>query len=211
MTVRLLPYGPDALLVETAPHNVLATSEAIRRWAAATGACAEVVPAQATVLVMVLGIGTSDALRRELAEVVAGAKPKDFLAGDTHETITIPVRYNGADLDAVARMVGCSVSDLVAQHSSAPYRVAFCGFVPGFAYLSGLAEALHVPRRSTPRHRVPAGSVAIAAGYCGVYPRSSPGGWHVIGSTEAVLWDPSRATPALLVPGTTVRFTEVAP
>lgn len=91
-----------------------------------------------------------------------------------------------------------------------PFRVAFCGFAPGFGYLTGLPERLHVPRRRTPRTTVPAGSVALAGPYAGVYPRPSPGGWQLIGRTGAQLWDPGREPAALLAPGTEVRFTAVA-
>ena len=103
--------------------------------------------------------------------------------------VEVPVTYDGPDLDEVARATGLSVAEVVDLHSSTPHRVAFCGFMPGFAYLVGLPSALHLARRTTPRPRVPAGSVAIAAGYSGVYPRESPGGWHLIGWTDVVLWD----------------------
>ena len=95
---------------------------------------------------------------------------------------------------------------MIALHSGADYTVAFCGFMPGFAYMTGLPAALHLPRRATPRERVPVGAVAIAAEYAGVYPRESPGGWHLLGRTDAVLWDDGREPPALLPPGTRVRF-----
>lgn len=90
------------------------------------------------------------------------------------------------------------------------FRVAFCGFAPGFGYLTGLPERFHLPRRATPRTAVPAGSLALAGEYAGVYPRSSPGGWQLIGSTDAVLWDPQREPAALFAPGVRVRFTEAA-
>lgn len=90
------------------------------------------------------------------------------------------------------------------------FRVAFCGFAPGFGYLTGLPERYHLPRRATPRTAVPAGSLALAGEYAGVYPRSSPGGWQLIGSTDAVLWDPEREPAALFAPGVRVRFEEVA-
>ena len=94
----------------------------------------------------------------------------------------------------------------MSRHSDATYRAAFCGFAPGFAYLTGLDPALQLPRRATPRTRVPAGSVAIAAGYSAVYPTTSPGGWHLVGHTDAVLFDADRDPPALIAPGTTVHF-----
>jgi KipI family sensor histidine kinase inhibitor len=120
--------------------------------------------------------------------------------------VTIDVRYDGADLAEVAERCGLSVSDVVELHSEAEYTVAFCGFMPGFAYLVGLPPALHLPRRETPRTRVPAGSVAIAAEFASVYPRQSPGGWHLLGTTDVELWHDDAEPPALLTPGTTVRF-----
>jgi KipI family sensor histidine kinase inhibitor len=106
----------------------------------------------------------------------------------------------------VAVRTGRSEDEVVALHSSAEYRVGFCGFMPGFGYLLGLPPELQLPRRSTPRTRVPAGSVAMAAEFSAVYPSASPGGWHLLGTTDLMLWDESRHVPALLVPGTRVRF-----
>jgi KipI family sensor histidine kinase inhibitor len=120
--------------------------------------------------------------------------------------VELPVRYDGADLIPLAAELGCSPEALLQRHAAGEYTVAFCGFAPGFAYLSGLDPALHVPRLASPRTAVPAGSVAIAGEYTGVYPRSSPGGWRLLGRTDAVLWDLDREPPALLTPGTRVRF-----
>ena len=119
----------------------------------------------------------------------------------------IAVRYDGPDLDEVARAAGLSREEVVARHTGAVYLVAAIGFVPGFAYLRGLDPRLVLPRRSTPRPRVPAGSVAIAGPYAGVYPLASPGGWHLLGAAlDAVLFDPrSGATLAL---GDRVTFVE---
>jgi KipI family sensor histidine kinase inhibitor len=88
------------------------------------------------------------------------------------------------------------------------FTVAFCGFTPGFAYLVGLPERYQLPRLDSPRPKVPAGSVAVAGPYAGVYPRSSPGGWQLLGQTEVTMFDPTQAEPALLTPGTRVRFTD---
>ncbi|MDE2085141.1 MAG: 5-oxoprolinase subunit PxpB [Xanthomonadaceae bacterium] len=123
--------------------------------------------------------------------------------------IEIPVTYggeSGPDLDAVAAHARLSREAVIALHSGADYRVAMLGFTPGFAYLLGLPAALHMPRRATPRTRVPAGSVAIGGAQTGVYPRETPGGWHLIGRTTLDLFDPARDPPALLVPGTRVKF-----
>jgi KipI family sensor histidine kinase inhibitor len=121
--------------------------------------------------------------------------------------VEIPVRYDGADLAETAALLGISEPELIARHTAAPWRCAFIGFAPGFGYLEAPGAELAVPRRSQSRTAVPAGSVALAAGYSAIYPRSSPGGWRIIGSTTATLWDLDRPEPALLRPGTRVRFT----
>lgn len=161
----------------------------------------DVVPAARTVL-----ITTTDppALQRA-CEVLDAVAPSD-VAHREPDTITIDVRYDGDDLAHVADAVGLKVDDVIGLHSAASYRVEFCGFSPGFGYLSGLPDILHLPRRPTPRTRVPAGSVAIAARYAAVYPTASPGGWHLLGATDIRLFDPHRDPPALLVPGTRVVF-----
>jgi len=122
----------------------------------------------------------------------------------------IPVRYNGMDLDAVAVATGLSVEEIIARHSGRTYTVDLLGFVPGFAYLSELDASLQIPRRAEPRPRIAAGSVGIAAAQTAVYPLDTPGGWHIIGSTETVMFDATRDTPALLAPGDTVRFERAA-
>lgn len=122
------------------------------------------------------------------------------------EQLSLRIRYDGADLDEVAQTIDMSVADVIALHSSTIYRVAFSGFSPGFAYLVGLPRKLHIPRRASPRPKVPAGSLAIAAHYCAIYPTASPGGWHLLGTSNAELFNPNRNPPALLRPGTTIRF-----
>lgn len=119
--------------------------------------------------------------------------------------------YDGADLDEVGRRTGLGPDGVIAAHTGTPWRVAFCGFAPGFGYLAGGDPRLRVSRRESPRVTVPAGSVGLADGYSGVYPRSSPGGWQLIGRTGAALWEPLREPPALLRPGMTVRFRSVRP
>lgn len=118
----------------------------------------------------------------------------------------IPVRYDGPDLAAVADATGLPVDEVVARHHGRVYRVDIIGFVPGFAYLGPLDECLVVPRRDSPRARVPAGSVAIAGAQTAIYPLVTPGGWHLIGSTDQVVFDPGRADPALFAVGDRVRF-----
>jgi KipI family sensor histidine kinase inhibitor len=125
---------------------------------------------------------------------------------ESSPAVEVPVVYDGADLASVAANVDLSPSQLIDLHTGAEYTVRFCGFSPGFAYLDGLDPRLHVARRASPRTAVPAGSVAIAGEFTGVYPRSSPGGWQLLGRTDAQLWEVTRDPPALLTPGTRVRF-----
>ena len=148
----------------------------------------------------------------ELALELAGSEISDDDANHPEEVV-IAVRYDGADLHSVAECLGVSTEAVIGLHGAAEYVVAFMGFSPGFPYLiaepasvAGVARLLELPRLATPRTEVPAGSVAVAAGYCGIYPSSSPGGWNLIGSTDVVLFDPEREPPALLEPGVRVRF-----
>lgn len=201
MTMRILPSGPRARLIE---HDDPLGFAAGLRDAAATGridGLIDVVPAETTVL------ATFD--RTPSDDVLARVTASPSSVGDSSE-ITLPVYYDGADLHEVAHLSGLSVDGVIAAHAEASYRVAFCGFAPGFAYLTGTDARLHLPRRDTPRTRVPAGSVAIAAGYSAVYPLSSPGGWHLIGRTDTIIFDATRSEPALLRPGMRVRFSRDA-
>lgn len=125
--------------------------------------------------------------------------------------LCFPVAYDGADLDDVAGLTGLRPEEVVERHCAVEYVVAYLGFAPGFGYLTGLDEALHVPRRASPRTAVPAGSVAIAGPYGAVYPSRSPGGWRLLGRTTLRLWDTDRDPPSLLQPGTRVRFFPVNP
>ena len=194
--MKLLPYGPRAVLAEF--DTMAEVMNAAHAWrSAALVGVVDVVPAARTVLVVHDG-------SLETSRLVAPATTT--LVVSTSETVILDVVYDGADLAEVAQTCGIAVQDVIELHSGADYTVAFCGFMPGFAYLTGLPPPLQLPRRSTPRTRVPAGSVAIAAEFAGVYPRESPGGWHLLGRTEATLWDDARTPPALLPPGTSVRF-----
>ena len=118
----------------------------------------------------------------------------------------IPVVYDGPDLDAVAELTGLAAHEVGARHAAIEFRVLFCGFAPGFAYLGDLPPELQVERLATPRTRTPAGSVAIAGSMSGIYPADLPGGWRVIGRAEVALFDPRRDPPVLLLPGDRVRF-----
>ncbi len=133
------------------------------------------------------------------------------------ELLSIPVVYDGVDLESVAAKLDVSREAVVMLHTTVEYVVAFLGFAPGFPYLvadaaplsEDASRLLQLPRLETPRTQVPAGSVAVAAGYCGIYPRNSPGGWNLLGETSAVLFDSEREPPALLEPGGRVRFEAV--
>jgi KipI family sensor histidine kinase inhibitor len=187
-----------------------AVAAAIHQLAAATSVTlAEVVPGAATVLVVAADPSQLLTLLARLPEL-ATHLAVDSAPGSA-DIVEIPVRYDGPDLAAVASATRLSVEDVIRLHSAATYEAAFTGFAPGFAYLTGLDPRLVLPRRSTPRPSVPAGSLAIADVYTAVYPRSSPGGWHLIGTTDTELFDTSRTPPALLVPGSLVRFVEVSP
>ncbi len=201
------PVGRRGLLVDAASPP--ATATAVRTAAAAAGvALAEVVPGATTVLVVAAHQRDVAALR--LAVDAAGSPPDNRRGtGQAGEPVVVPVRYDGDDLDAVASACAMSREAVVDAHVAGSYLVDFCGFAPGFAYLSGLPHPLHLPRRDRPRPRVPAGAVAIADRYAAVYPRSTPGGWHLIGRTDLAVWDTGRRPAALLAPGTAVRFTAV--
>ncbi len=149
---------------------------------------------------------------RELADELAvlSSRPVTLAVVRPPPLIVIPVHYDGPDLSWVATAAALSETEVIARHSALEYRVALLGFVPGFAYLGPIDPALVLPRRGSPRTRVPAGSVAIGGAQTGVYPAETPGGWHLIGRTAAVLFDPAREPPALLAVGDRVRFT-VAP
>ncbi|MFI8168639.1 allophanate hydrolase subunit 1 [Streptomyces sp. NPDC085931] len=199
--MKVLSVGDDALLVEVSSGDEAQAlhAELLRRRAEGSLAAREIVPAARTVLLDGL-----DAPARIAAELTtADLPPAPPPAGDVVE---IPVRYDGPDLADVAAHWGMSEREVARVHAGTEFRVAFCGFAPGFGYLTGLPPRYDVPRRATPRTAVPAGSVALAGPYTGVYPRSSPGGWQLIGTTDAVLWDHARVPAALLSPGARVRF-----
>jgi allophanate hydrolase subunit 1 len=149
----------------------------------------------------------ADGIDSRGTEAVGGAAPTD--EPESTPSVTVSVRYDGPDLEEVARLTGLAPAQIVERHTRGSHHVAFCGFAPGFAYIAGLDAGLRVPRRATPRTRVPAGAVAIADGFTGVYPRASPGGWHLIGHTDLVVFDLGRDPPALLAPGVRVRFVAV--
>jgi KipI family sensor histidine kinase inhibitor len=203
MEVQVLPCGDRALLVEVAGLPEVAAVRTALECAPLPGQ-RDLVPAARTVLV-VLDRAPSDLDAATLRRL----DPSASASAAAGKSLELPVVFDGADLADVAELTGRSVAALVEALTTAELTVAFGGFAPGFGYLSGLPEELHVPRRATPRTRVPAGSVALAGPFAGVYPQASPGGWQLVGRTDAVLFDVDRDPPALLAPGTRVRFQEV--
>jgi KipI family sensor histidine kinase inhibitor len=202
--ITVLPCGDRALLVEVADlARVAALAAALER--SPLAGQRELVPAARTVLVRLdrAPAETDAAVLRRLA--TAPAPP----ARDV-PPVELPVVFDGPDLSEVAELTRHAVPALVAALVAVEFTVAFSGFAPGFGYLAGLPDELHVPRRATPRTRVPAGSVGLAGPFAGAYPRSSPGGWQLVGRTDAILFDVDRAEPALLRPGARVRFREVS-
>lgn len=205
MSVRVLPYGDSALLVELATlDDVLGMLRALQR--TRPPGVVDLVPAARTLAVVLDPHVLSPASARGWVERTM-PEPGDQVAVDVVE---VPVRYEGEDLGEVARLLGVTSREVVDLHTRSLWRVGFGGFSPGFGYLVTDHDRLRVPRRATPRTAVPAGSVGLAGEFSGVYPRSSPGGWQLIGRTDAVLWDASAEPPALLRPGVSVRFVEVA-
>lgn len=201
--LTLRPMGPTTVLVETGGRDPVAVAEAIRTMFGAQ--VTDLIPAAQTVVVRCAGEIAHDALFcDDLAKVVASVPSGPPSASG--RLVEIPVVYDGEDLGYVADATGLTVQELVDAHTAVGHRAAFCGFAAGFAYLEVGDQRLTIARRSTPRHRVPIGSVALAAGYTAVYPVASPGGWHLIGRTEARMWDPHRERPSLIEPGDVVRF-----
>jgi KipI family sensor histidine kinase inhibitor len=215
------PLAEDTLQLRFGDTIDMATNARVHAAASAVRAAnlpgiTDIAPAYATLLMRFDPLAwDSRTIREAIIDAVGrGARlddgqkttaPRD----DTTRLVEIPVCYGGefgSDLDAVAEHAGLSRDDVVARHAAAEYSVAMLGFAPGFPYLLGLDPTLQVPRRSTPRTRVPAGSVAIGGAQTGIYPRGLPGGWHLIGRTPLVLFDPAREPPCLLAPGDRVRF-----
>ena len=203
--MRLLPAGRTGLLVELPSlDDVLDLYAEVSEHPPA--GVLDVVPAARTVLFR-LDPGVTDlaAVERALRAVV----PRGRQAGAGGPLLEVPVVYDGADLEEVGALTGWGADGVVERHTGGEWTVAFCGFSPGFGYLVCPEQGWSVPRRSSPRTRVPAGSVALAGEFTGVYPRESPGGWQLIGRTDLPVFDLDRDPPAPLVPGTRVRFRDV--
>lgn len=217
--VRLLPSGRAALLVECdSLADVLALHDALA--ATAPDGLVELVPAARTLLVSVdtyrLPLESAASwVRRVAADATRAATPagggtaRPAPVGSA-DVVVIEVDYRGDDLAETAALLDVSAEHLVARHVATAWRVAFIGFAPGFGYLVADEWPFDVPRLDVARTRVPAGAVGLAGAFSGAYPRESPGGWRLVGRTDAALWDPHAEAPALLVPGRTVRFRAVA-
>ncbi|MGI4779651.1 MAG: 5-oxoprolinase subunit PxpB [Janthinobacterium lividum] len=202
--MRFLPVNLNAVLVELDDlPQTLALLASLQ--ADPIAGVEELVPAARTILVTFRPAALGAV---ELANRI-GARSLDARAAPVERRIEIPVTYDGADLAEVAVLLGIAPEEVVRRHTGSDYTVAFTGFAPGFAYLAGGDPSLDIPRRKTPRTRIPAGAVGLAGTFSGVYPQASPGGWQLIGITSVPMWDLSRAVPALLQPGDTVRFVAV--
>jgi KipI family sensor histidine kinase inhibitor len=212
--LRAVPLGDSAITIVLG--NDRSTDLLNRVHATGAALAAEQLPDVHDIVPAYLGVAVFyDSLRTTFSEMAAKLLPicEQATASTTgshrireHE---IRVTYDGADLAQVAQTCGLSVDEVIARHSDRRYTVDLLGFVPGFAYLSELDTSLQLPRRPQPRPRVAAGSVAIAGAQTAVYPLDTPGGWHIIGRTEKVMFDPLRDPPALLRAGDLVRFVPV--
>ena len=202
--MRIRPVGAHALLLDCDdPDQVEAwRAELWHRRAAGELAAVEIVPAAVTVLLDGVPDPAATAAR------IAGWHPRNTTDRSAAAEVRVPVTYDGEDLPTVAGHWGVDVPTVVGRLRRTEFRVAFCGFAPGFAYLTGLPPELAMPRLTTPRTRVPAGSVALAGLYAGIYPAASPGGWLLVGRTELILFDVRADPPARLTPGTRVRFVD---
>ncbi|MEV4654675.1 allophanate hydrolase subunit 1 [Micromonospora sp. NPDC049301] len=218
--MRIRPVGAHALLLDCSAPTDVAQAALVDAWRAELWhrrergelTAVEIVPAAATVLLDGLPdpAATADLLSRWAPAVAAAIDDADRAAGRTSERdraeVIVPVDFDGPDLPEIAQHWGVDVPAVVRRLTGTRFRVAFCGFAPGFPYLDGLPAELALPRLATPRPRVPAGSVALAGAYAGIYPSASPGGWLLVGRTELVLFDVHADPPALLGPGTRVRL-----
>ena len=193
--------GDSALLVDTG-ETALAHRLRARLLQENLPGLRDLVPGLSTLLIV------ADPIALDLDELAAAIPAWELPAHETGEAreIVIDVTYDGPDLEAVSEVTGLAVPEIIERHAAATYDVAFLGFAPGFAYLTGLDPALSVPRLDSPRTRVPAGSVAIAGPMTVVYPRATPGGWRILGHSDVTLFDPTKRPPAKLAPGDRVRF-----
>lgn len=208
ITDMVRDYGDCALLVECADTaEVLSWTELLQR--AELPGVVDIVPGARTVLIKLAGPRYQSPTRQRLGRQRPDRHPGDHRPPGGHADVVIDVVYDGADLVEVGRLTGLDTVGVIAAHTGTPWRVGFGGFAPGFAYLVDGDPRLQVPRRAEPRTAVPAGAVALAGEFSAVYPRRSPGGWQLIGHTDAAMWDIDRPEPALLTPGMWVQFRAV--
>lgn len=203
--MRFLPVSLTVLIVELKDlDETLALFASLE--ADPVSGIVDIVPAARTLMIRFRpDILTAERLAARISQRDLSAKipPSDML-------VEVPVTYDGEDLRDVAELTGLSIAEVIERHTSSEFTVAFCGFAPGFGYLVGGDPALQVPRRQSPRTKIPAGSVALAGAFSGVYPQASPGGWQIIGTTPLKMWDLTRDPPALFQPGYRVRFFDLA-
>ncbi len=202
--MRILPVSLRTLLVELADLNeTLALFASLQ--AEPVAGVEEVIPAARTLMIRFEpDLISAERLAARLAERDLSRPPERQGA-----LVEVPTLYDGEDLEEVARLTGLGVEEVIERHAASEFTVAFSGFAPGFGYLVGGDTALHVPRRQSPRTRIPAGSVALAGAFSGVYPQTSPGGWQLIGTTPVPMWDLTRTPPAFFQPGDRVRFVRI--
>lgn len=219
VSVRIERFGEAALIITLGDRVDTAVNDRVHRLAAALGTSAASVaglgapvPAYASVLLPFDPLVLDEAAVRGAVATALADADRAILTADRTDVVRVPVRYggrDGPDLAEVAARTRHSEADVVRLHAGVEYRVFCVGFVPGFPYLGLVPAELALPRRPTPRLRVPAGSVAIAGRQTGIYPADTPGGWHLIGRTALPAWDPAREPPALMEPGARVRFEPV--
>lgn len=205
--MNIRPFGERALLVEVASLDAVLALHA-RLEASAPDGITDLVPAARTVLVRFDPAVISRSQVRTWIERTGDTPAADASAPPA--LVELDIVYDGPDLDTTAELLGMSAEALAAEHLATEWTVAFTGFAPGFGYLVGDGWGHRVPRLESPRTRVPVGAVGLADEFCGAYPRETPGGWRLIGTTRAPLFDPDASPPALLAPGARVRFVERA-
>ncbi|WP_369310809.1 5-oxoprolinase/urea amidolyase family protein [Providencia rettgeri] len=203
--MRFLPVNLSSLMVELQSlEQTMALTDSLNEMP--IKGVVEITPAARTILVRFNPvIVTANDLVRQIS-----IRDVNKVTSKTSQLVTIPVHYNGEDLVEVAEILGISVDEVIRRHTENEYQVAFSGFAPGFGYMVSKGAQLYVPRRQSPRVRIPAGSVALAGEFSSVYPQASPGGWQLIGMTDLVMWDINRPEPALVKAGSRVNFTDAA-
>lgn len=203
--LRFLPSGSDSFLVELGDLGITLTLLDALLAAKLEGVC-EVIPGARTIMLRFDPFVTDRTkLTGQIAKLDLSVR-----SSRSGELFEIPVCYDGEDLRDVAAILGCTINELIERHTEATYTVAFTGFAPGFAYMTCDDPGFDVPRRKSPRVKIPAGSVALAGKFGGIYPSDSPGGWQLLGTTPLAMWDTTRERAALLAPGDRVRFCDMA-